>query len=146
MSAWKNFDKLMDICPNVAWKTLSFTYKNLRFPGCSSAWPERLLWEQEVAGSNPVTPIFVSIEYISIYSPVAIYFNPPIWALCNLLVTETPGIQFQNQLLLFNLQWDSNNVFFVQCSIFFFSCENLPAGPPAVNRTAKRVTNAPKRT
>src|SRR6476620_11049412 len=25
--------------------------------GCSSAWLERLLWEQEVAGSNPVTPI-----------------------------------------------------------------------------------------
>src|SRR6478609_10611423 len=24
--------------------------------GCSSAWLERLLWEQEVAGSNPVTP------------------------------------------------------------------------------------------
>src|SRR6478672_2767890 len=26
------------------------------FTGCSSAWLERLLWEQEVAGSNPVTP------------------------------------------------------------------------------------------
>ena len=25
-------------------------------PGCSSAWLERLLWEQEVTGSNPVTP------------------------------------------------------------------------------------------
>ena len=25
--------------------------------GCGSAWLERLLWEQEVAGSNPVTPI-----------------------------------------------------------------------------------------
>ncbi len=29
------------------------------FAGCSSAWLERLLWEQEVAGSNPVTPIAV---------------------------------------------------------------------------------------
>ena len=24
--------------------------------GCSSAWLERLVWDQEVAGSNPVTP------------------------------------------------------------------------------------------
>lgn len=28
-----------------------------RQPGCSSAWLERLVWDQEVAGSNPVTPI-----------------------------------------------------------------------------------------
>ena len=26
-------------------------------PGCGSAWLERLVWDQEVAGSNPVTPI-----------------------------------------------------------------------------------------
>jgi hypothetical protein len=25
--------------------------------GCSSAWLERLVWDQEVAGSNPVIPI-----------------------------------------------------------------------------------------
>jgi hypothetical protein len=28
-----------------------------KFPGCSSVWPERLLWEQEVASSNLATPI-----------------------------------------------------------------------------------------
>ena len=27
------------------------------FTGCGSAWLERLVWDQEVAGSNPVTPI-----------------------------------------------------------------------------------------
>ena len=26
------------------------------FTGCGSAWLERLVWDQEVAGSNPVTP------------------------------------------------------------------------------------------
>ena len=31
-------------------------------PGCGSAWLERLVWDQEVAGSNPVTPIFI-IQY-----------------------------------------------------------------------------------
>ena len=31
-------------------------------PGCGSAWLERLVWDQEVAGSNPVTPI--TIKYI----------------------------------------------------------------------------------
>ena len=27
-------------------------------PGCGSAWLERLIWDQEVAGSNPVTPTY----------------------------------------------------------------------------------------
>ena len=27
--------------------------------GCGSVWLERLVWDQEVAGSNPVTPINV---------------------------------------------------------------------------------------
>ena len=30
---------------------------NLIVSGCGSAWLERLVWDQEVAGSNPVTPI-----------------------------------------------------------------------------------------
>ena len=29
--------------------------------GCGSAWLERLVWDQEVAGSNPVTPIFAGV-------------------------------------------------------------------------------------
>ena len=29
----------------------------MRMTGCGSAWLERLVWDQEVAGSNPVTPI-----------------------------------------------------------------------------------------
>ena len=29
--------------------------------GCGSAWLERLVWDQEVAGSNPVTPTFMRV-------------------------------------------------------------------------------------
>ena len=31
--------------------------------GCGSAWLERLIWDQEVAGSNPVTPIVENRVY-----------------------------------------------------------------------------------
>ena len=30
--------------------------------GCGSAWLERLVWDQEVAGSNPVTPMFQQVH------------------------------------------------------------------------------------
>ena len=30
--------------------------------GCGSAWLERLVWDQEVAGSNPVTPILTNMR------------------------------------------------------------------------------------
>ena len=33
-------------------------------PGCGSAWLEHLVWDQGVAGSNPVTPI--AIEYAGV--------------------------------------------------------------------------------
>ena len=34
--------------------------------GCGSVWLERLVWDQEVAGSNPVTPILkIMREWLS---------------------------------------------------------------------------------
>ena len=33
-----------------------FTRDVKKITGCGSAWLERLVWDQEVAGSNPVTP------------------------------------------------------------------------------------------
>ena len=43
-------------------------YKKYIIPGCSVAWLARLIWDQEVAGSNPVTPSFTM--YHGGYSPV----------------------------------------------------------------------------
>ncbi len=35
--------------------------------GCSEAWPSRLVWDEEIAGSNPVIPI-VCLLSLSVYS------------------------------------------------------------------------------
>ena len=44
---------------------------NFELPGCGSAWLERLIWDQEVAGSNPVTPTcWYSFLYTIIYAGV----------------------------------------------------------------------------
>ena len=42
----------------VAGKTTAMRQKNT---GCGSAWLERLIWDQEVAGSNPVTPTHAGV-------------------------------------------------------------------------------------
>ena len=39
---------------------------NIFDTGCGSAWLERLVWDQEVAGSNPVTPIQLNVFSILI--------------------------------------------------------------------------------
>ena len=38
--------------------------------GCSVVWLARLIWDQEVAGSNPVTPIFKKSGWKSLWCMV----------------------------------------------------------------------------
>ncbi len=35
-------------------------------PGCGSVWLECLIWDQEVAGSNPVTPTDYHMHYAGV--------------------------------------------------------------------------------
>ena len=45
-------------------KAIQFKFSlTVRMPGCGSVWLECLIWDQEVAGSNPVTPIKISYLY-----------------------------------------------------------------------------------
>ena len=37
--------------------------------GCGSAWLERLVWDQEVAGSNPVTPMLCGCSSMVEHQP-----------------------------------------------------------------------------
>ena len=39
-------------------------------PGCGSAWLERLIWDQEVAGSNPVTPT-CNLDFVFIFQKIS---------------------------------------------------------------------------
>ena len=51
-------------------KTLAFCkipwYYLTCVSGCGSAWLERLVWDQEVAGSNPVTPTLQLNNYAGV--------------------------------------------------------------------------------
>ncbi len=54
----KFLKKVVDFSKSIAYNitcvTVDATSNNKA--GCGSAWLERLVWDQEVAGSNPVTP------------------------------------------------------------------------------------------
>lgn len=47
-------------------KTLRRTQKKA-LTGCGSAWLERLVWDQEAAGSNPVTPMYSLLKALYFY-------------------------------------------------------------------------------
>ena len=58
----KKNKKVVDILKSVLYNNSCVTGKRRgdagkwQLSGCGSAWLERLVWDQEVAGSNPVTP------------------------------------------------------------------------------------------
>ena len=54
----KKIKKVVDIFCPLLYTNSCVTERTQTNPsGCGSAWLERLVWDQEVAGSNPVTPI-----------------------------------------------------------------------------------------
>ena len=53
----KKLKKVVDIFFPLLYTNSCVTERTQTNPsGCGSAWLERLVWDQEVAGSNPVTP------------------------------------------------------------------------------------------
>ncbi len=56
----KKFKKVVDIYISLLYNISCVTRDSIKQEntGCGSAWLERLIWDQEVAGSNPVTPIY----------------------------------------------------------------------------------------
>ena len=62
--------------------------------GCGSAWLERLVWDQEVAGSNPVTPIFI------------IQYDMREWLSGGVSPCQGEGRGFESRLALFFIGWN----------------------------------------
>ena len=76
--------------------------------GCGSAWLERLVWDQEVAGSNPVTPILTNMrEWLSWWSAT--------------LPRSRPRVRVPSRALLLHKKGASERM-------LFFSCKKSPKG------------------
>ena len=59
MFAKHAYGKLYQGFESLTLRFLDLFLKQITFSGCSVARLSRLLWEQEVAGSNPATPTFL---------------------------------------------------------------------------------------
>ena len=58
----KKIKKVVDIFFPLLYTNSCVTERTQTNPsGCGSAWLERLVWDQEVAGSNPVTPTYAGV-------------------------------------------------------------------------------------
>ena len=56
---YKNSQKALDITGEYLYN--GFCVVNESLSGCGSVWLEYLVWDQGVAGSNPVTPISAGV-------------------------------------------------------------------------------------
>ena len=75
--------------------------------GCGSAWLERLVWDQEVAGSNPVTPIFI------------IQYDMREWLSGGVSPCQGEGRGFESRLALF--AWAEISLIYKEFQPFTFS-------------------------
>ena len=62
----KTVDSIKSILYNTTCVVKKSDAPTRQVPGCGSAWLERLVWDQEVAGSNPVTPMSRVIIYAGV--------------------------------------------------------------------------------
>ena len=70
--------------------------------GCGSAWLERLVWDQEVAGSNPVTPTVCGCSSMVEHQPSKL----DTW-----VRFPSPALILQMQYCVFVAQWDRATAF-----------------------------------
>jgi hypothetical protein len=64
----------------------------IRLTGCSVARSSRLLWEQEVAGSNPATPTKINWDFFDVINVSQLFYRFS-FGMWRSLVAHTHGVR-----------------------------------------------------